>query len=560
MSLEAADRAVIDPYQWKGVTEGPQGTRSYLGKDYWVENALAFLDEPGEWYYEKASGFLHYHPRESDDLSSGSVVIPVTPTLLRFDGTLDDPVEYVSLEGITFRQTGWVRPSVHGFVDVQGNTLLPSEDRVKTDSQFRHDQKKDRVPASVEINAGRNIRIEDCVFEDLGGTGLTFDLGGRDNAIAGNRFTDIAASAIEIGNDAYRPLDERMWPRRFLIFNNEIRRIGSEYYGSVGIRVFYVDSIVIEHNLVADVPYSGIDVGWGWKMSDIVLEARKARIERNRIERYLTELEDGAGIYSANPVFGSVIRENYIKDMGADSPDPAIYQDGCSAYWTVERNVVENATLWTGKQSWGDSWKHDILARDNFSTTSRRSTYGVNWRVIGLEVHEDAAWPQAARRIIAESGLTKKPVPPLPRSESRDVTIVDNNDEGFSTDAGGWETDLSIMEHRRGYFGQDYAYTGGGGPVDKKWAKWVPETLEAGDYHVYIRYPVGLGGATHAPVEVGTGDNPEGDSVFIPSYNQQDRSLRQSVDPSWRIRAFPRAARILSRSTRREVESRSRTP
>ena len=521
-SLENADRAVIDPYQWKGVTEGPQGTRGYQGKDYWVENAREFLDEPGEWFYEKDSGFLFYWPREDDELSSVDVVIPMTSTLIRLSGELDAPVAHVSFEGVTFRHTGWARPNIHGFVDVQGNTLLPAEGRVKKDQQFRHEQRKDRVAAAVEINAGRNIRIEGCVFEDLGGTGLTFDLGGRDNGVVGNKFTDIAASAIEIGSDAYRPSDDRMWPRRYLIFNNEIRRIGTEYFGSLGIEVFYVDTIVIEHNLVTDVPYSAISVGWGWKMDDIVLEARNARVERNRIERYLTELEDGSGIYSANPVFGSVMRENYIKDMGSDSPDPAIYHDGSAAYWLVGNNVIENASLWIGKQSWGDSWKHDILAIRNYSTTDRRSTYGVNRRVIGLEVHEDADWPEEARRIIERAGLTDDPVPPLPRSESGDVTIVDNADDGFSTDPEGWETDMSIMSRRKGYFGSNYAYTGGGGPADKKWAKWVPDLSEGGDYHVYIRYPVGPDGARHAPIEVGVGDQPGKLPAFLPTHNQQD--------------------------------------
>lgn len=495
-------RAVIEADQWDLVLNGPQGVRYYKGEDYWLENDLTFLDQPGEWYYETKSGTLYYYPGPDDQAPSPEIVIPVLPTLISLEGSLDDPVSGIAFKGLTFRHTGWADPNQHGFIDVQANTLLPQKENDRKDPQYRHQQQKVRIPAALQIHSGSQIQVENCTFEHLGGTGLTFNFGGDDNRIVSNCFSDIAASAIEVGNDAYRPEDPAMWPRRYLVFNNLIERIGTEYFGSLGIKVFYVDQALISHNTICDIPYSGIDAGWGWFDNEIVLQARNIRIEHNRVENYLNELRDGAGIYSANPVFGSVIRENYVKDMKSSHPDPAVYNDGCGAYWRIENNVIERANRMLGQQAWGGQRKRDIAAAGNYSTTSEVSIFGVNRTVTDTHLYPDADWPEPARKIIENAGVTDASAPELLR-ESPSVLVIDNQGPGFSTDPGGWETGMHIMAKRKGFLGDDYAYTGEGSLFEPKWAKWNPEITEEGDYHIYIRYPVGAAGAEYVPVEIG---------------------------------------------------------
>jgi hypothetical protein len=494
-------RAVIDAAQWDLILNGPQGVRRYKGEDYWLENSLTFLDQPGEWYYSTKSGTLYYYPRPDEQTSSLDTVIPVLPTLISLEGSLDEPVSDIAFKGLTFRHTGWADPNQHGFIDVQANTLLPQKENDRKDPQYRHQQQKARIPAALQIHSGSQIQVESCTFEQLGGTGLTFNDGGEDNRIVSSSFRDIAASAIEIGNDVYRPDHPAMWPRRYLVFNNLIQGIGTEYFGSLGIKLFYVDQALISHNTISDIPYSGIDAGWGWFANEIVLQARNIRIEHNRVENYLNELIDGAGIYSANPVFGSVIRENYVKDMKSSHPDPAVYNDGCGAYWWIESNVVEHANRLLGQQSWGGQRKRDIAASGNYSTTSEVSIFGVNRTVADTHLYPDADWPEPARKIIENAGVTDASAPELLR-ESDSVITVDNQDSGFSTDPGGWETGMQIMAKRKGFFGEDYAYTGEGSLFEPKWARWTPDIEEDGDYHIYIRYSVGVAGAEYVPVEI----------------------------------------------------------
>jgi len=495
-------RAVIDAAQWDLILNGPQGVRKYKGEDYWLENSLTFLDQPGEWFYDSKSGTLYYLPRADERSMSTKIIIPTQQTLISLEGSLNDPVTDIDFKGLTFRHTGWADPNLHGFVDVQANTLLPQKENEKKDPQYRHQQQKVRIPAALQIHSGSRLRVENCTFENLGGTGLTFNYGGQNNRIVSNRFSDIAASAIEVGNDAYRPEDPAMWPRRYLVFNNLIQGIGTEYFGSLGIKVFYADHALISHNTIRDIPYSGIDAGWGWFDNETVLQARNIRIEHNRVENYLNELIDGAGIYSANPVFGSVICENYIKDMkSVRGADPAIYNDGCGAYWQIESNVVERADRMLGQQSWGGQRKRDIAASGNYSTTSEVSIFGVNRTVADTHLYPDADWPEPARKIIENAGVTEASAPALLR-ESDAVITVDNQDSGFSTDPGGWETGMHIMAKRAGFLGDDYAYTGEGSLFEPKWAQWTPDIEEDGDYHIYIRYPTGETGAEYVPVEI----------------------------------------------------------
>lgn len=517
---EKMDRAVIRPAEWKAIREAPQGMREYEGEDYWGENDLAFLDSPGEWFYDRKKGTLYYWP--PTEKTPEEVIIPQLETLLILKGNPGVTTPNITIRGIGFEHTGWAKPNTTGFIDVQANTLIPAAWETADDPEYRHRQKKDRIPAALEIESGSRIRVENCTFRHLGGTALMFNNGGCDNAIVDNRFEDIAASGIEIGNDAHRPYSIDLWPRRYLVFNNHIERIGTEYFGSIGIKAFYVDSITIQNNLIRDVPYSGIDVGWGWFTDEIVLEARNAQVRNNRIDTYLTELKDGAGIYSANPVFGSVIEKNYIRNMRSDWPDPAIYNDGSGAYWFIHANVIDQAQRWLGQQSWGGQRKRDILARGNFSTTDRRSTYGVNRVVENLTVMDDSKWPEAAQAIIQNAGLTDSPEPSLPAAESNITIIVDNASPHFHTDTAGWETDMKTMSVRTGFYGPNYAYTGESALVQDKFAEWQSEISETGDYHMYIRYPTSEYGAEYVPVEVRIDGKTVTGSNFIFTYDQRN--------------------------------------
>ena len=55
------------------------------------ENALQFLDEPGEWYLDEHRGWLYYKPMPGEDLRKADVELPVRESLLELDGSKAQP-------------------------------------------------------------------------------------------------------------------------------------------------------------------------------------------------------------------------------------------------------------------------------------------------------------------------------------------------------------------------------------------------------------------------------------------------------------------------------------
>ena len=98
---------------------------------FYLTNAIQFLDEPGEWYLDVANKKIYYWPRNNENLATAKVVAPFTETLIRVEGTIDDPVENVVIDGLSFQHTGWLRPSLEGHVPHQAGLYMTEAYRLK---------------------------------------------------------------------------------------------------------------------------------------------------------------------------------------------------------------------------------------------------------------------------------------------------------------------------------------------------------------------------------------------------------------------------------------------
>jgi len=87
---------------------------------FYFENALEFLDQPGEWYLDEVQNVLYYKPRSGEDMSTAIVVAPTVETLLAVNGaSTTDQAGYLWFEGLTFAHSNYLRPSQFGFLDGQ---------------------------------------------------------------------------------------------------------------------------------------------------------------------------------------------------------------------------------------------------------------------------------------------------------------------------------------------------------------------------------------------------------------------------------------------------------
>jgi hypothetical protein len=324
----------------------PDRTKAFLGhlflrleaQSYFFENAIEFIDSPGEWYLRTPTEEVFYRAREGEDLSQATVIAPHLEELIEMRGTAGRPVHHLALIGLTFEYAGWMQPSEEGFVVTQADAIYHNT----TPSAGR-------VAAAVNIAHAHHVRLERNTFQQLGGTGLTLHTDVTDVQVIGNRFRDLSGSGIVIDSLLKpHPLDPRLVCQDILIANNLITDIGLDYRSSVGIFAGFVSNTSIEHNEIHNVPYTGISVGWGWTDADTLLGPN--RIIGNRIFLVMTTMADGAGIYTLSKQSGTIIQNNYIYDIlrspwAGNAPISAIYLDEGSTGITLANNVLEHVPL-----------------------------------------------------------------------------------------------------------------------------------------------------------------------------------------------------------------------
>lgn len=464
-------RAVIAEPDWDAVTKQPQGDRVYLGRSYWLENAPEFLDAPGEFYLDRARGELRYLPRPGEDVAHAEVVRPELESLVVLAGRLDAPVQHLRFEGLTFVYTGWTRPSRSGFVDVQANSLVPADPAAAVDAQYRHNQRKDRVPAAFQAFTADHVVVRGCRFARLGGTGVMFTHGGDDNVIEGNSFFDLSAGGIEIGEDAARPNSPRLFPRRNRIANNFLAHLGEDYFGSVAILGYYTDASVIEHNEIVNVPYTAISQGWGWGTPPAPSDSRANLVTHNFVSNYMRRLDDGGGIYTTGALPGSAIAHNVIEHMRP--PDRhtkaggAIYLDQFTRGVRVHDNLVADAIRWLF--IWNPNIQQNRVER-NFADTAA-------WRNDGTDNLAEPARPLNADDGSTETTALRAHAGLEPAFASAREYLAPGVLEFDST---------SVAFHR-----VDEG-TADGGPT----ASWRPVLPHAGAYAVSVRFRSAGGAAT----------------------------------------------------------------
>ncbi|GBF78440.1 hypothetical protein PA598K_07084, partial [Paenibacillus sp. 598K] len=384
----------------------------------WIENAYELLDEEGEWYLNRSDGYIYYRPRGGEDMATAQVIAPVLESLIDGAGTLTQPLRNLVFEGLTFAYATWLVPSTDrywagqaGFQGI-GSTMEDWWDGQTT-----------KTPASIAFRAAHQIRFERNVFIHLGASGLSLEYGSRHNKITGNVWTDISAAAISIGhvNDHHpcgdaAPCASGEINEHNTIANNYIARVGREYLDHPAIWVGYTDNMLIEHNEISDVPYTGISLGWGWGEVDpggavgYTKEtiARNNRIQYNLIRNPMQVLRDGGAIYTLGSQPGTTINHNAIINYNNDYG--AIYLDNGSRHIEVFNNVVQGTKMsnWLYHQNESGLPAADNVIKSNYSDSPNMECNAVVSRACSDVVSSntmDSQLPEEALRMIEQAGL-----------------------------------------------------------------------------------------------------------------------------------------------------------
>ncbi|MEI6892404.1 MAG: discoidin domain-containing protein [Pontiella sp.] len=311
-----------------GGTQNNRGSSKH--KEYrFVENIFEELDSVNEWYLNRKTSELYFYPEEGTDLNTAAVEVAALEQLFVFDGTLKNPVQYITLEGLTLKRT--IR------------TFMKTSDRL-----LRSDWTIYRGGV-VHFEGTENCVLKDCELSDLGGNAVFFNHYNKNSSVEGCHIFNIGGSGVcfvgdietvwhknyDIGNAP--DLDELNftrgpktdnYPQHCRVDNNLIHNTGTVEKQTAGVHISLAAYITISRNSIYDVPRAGINISegkWGGHI-----------LEYNEVFLTVQETHD-------HGAFNSWGRDRYYtKNRGAAGDRVA--KHGYDLVWLdmIDKNIIRN--------------------------------------------------------------------------------------------------------------------------------------------------------------------------------------------------------------------------
>ena len=459
----AAQRAYVqlaqdcwERYKWKNLV---QKKKSFIAPPTAIENVGYGTLQPGEWWADTCGAMraprIFYHAFPGQPLPRFE--LPILDQLVVGRGA-----QNVHFSGISFRHSTWTRPlgsegwvedqsgvackcaawtdygqqpsvedsvniskllgaglSVDEAVEKAGAAMKELNEMFKIDGARRArsipnplvgsfgahldcDEVAAVMPAAVSLTRAHRVTFERCEFAGLGANGLSLIDGTHASGASECRFRDISGSAFVVGSfdGGHRVKDWAVQAWNNYLRQSVIEKAAVEFHGGVGVAVGFAANTTISHNLVRDLAYAAISVGWGWGLLSF---ASSNLIIGNRITRYKQMLNDGGCIYTLSPQPWTIVEGNWCHRQGTPSSG-ALYPDEGSAGMTWRSNVVSDV----GGSSWLHVWNEsirDLTIEGNFHTTERLKMRGTNITMRGNVFVADASkLPPRAMDIARASG------------------------------------------------------------------------------------------------------------------------------------------------------------
>jgi len=289
-----------------------------------IENAYEFVNESGEWFYDKYTKYLYYYPLNNTNPNNSEIIFPVLEKIISATN-----LSNVEFNGLTFSHATWASwINDHGYSSGQGSIYL------KPVGQHNS------ALSNVEFNGCSNITVKKSFFKHLGSEAICFQYASRNNTIENNTFIDVAGTGIRIGNGYDYEVQNTQYATQYnIITNNTISNVANEYWAHCGIWLGFVNHNQVTYNKLLNLPYTGISSGYPYNAANPPALLGDNTFDNNEITDVMKSLRDGAAIYNHAPNTGqSYIRHNKICDIPADGQEKTgIYLDeGSSNFWVSD--------------------------------------------------------------------------------------------------------------------------------------------------------------------------------------------------------------------------------
>lgn len=355
----------IDTINHKIDTYEPHGTYGYAPKGrYYVLNLLEELDQPGEWYLDRATGILYFWPPAP--IKDGEVHLSLLENpIMRLENT-----SYVHIRGVVFEVARGTAVEISGG---QGNQIGKSV--------FRNIGNH-----AIEINNGSDNGVSGCDFYNLGDGGVILSGGDKDMLVSAKNY---------IINSYFHHYNRWVMASKPAIF---IHGVGNK----------------IQHNVIHDAPQGAIH-----------LTGNDHLIEYNEIFRMGQETGDIGAFYMGRDfsMQGNIVRYNYFHHMGSPYKYgvKSIYLDDFSGGASIYGNIfyrVQQGVLVNGGS-------HTLIENNLF--IKAKEAIRITHRSASSYKAVESVLQQRLGRVNYQSGIWKDKYPKLENILEKDPDIPHEN-------------------------------------------------------------------------------------------------------------------------------------
>ncbi|MEU3891564.1 RICIN domain-containing protein [Streptomyces sp. NPDC029041] len=431
-SSDGANRVAMYQQPGAAIAQGPPNGNFNPSGSHTFMNAYEFLNQPGEFYFDKTNHALYYYKSSSEDMTTAKVFAPNNvSTILKIAGTSKtDHAKNITFSGLTVEHSDWNLTKVGDSVFRQGQQGNASAN-VYTTGNFHvyYYRNVDLPPAMIQIENADGIVLQRNTVQHTGADGITLANDVTDSQVTGNFTNDIAGSALTVGhpqhvyigdytstNHEKYPVDVEGVCKNITVTNNYLYDSAVLFEGSSPVSAYFADTLSLQHNRIEKSPWAGITLGWGWWNFDgsdksivpgtATSTARNNSVKYNELIDTMQLLSDSAPIYTLGNQPGTEISNNYIQGVPAGHKY-GIHPDEGSANINEHDNVLDidpGVKYAINSGTWGN--QKNLLITNTYGPVNTIFSTSVPGSTIeNVRVHADRVWPSQAYSIAVNAGL-----------------------------------------------------------------------------------------------------------------------------------------------------------